>query len=136
MAEEHIKKEYPLSDVTARIIAAATQVHRALGPGFNEILYQRALALELPVHNLEFSREVWIDVHYRGTKVRARRVDFVVDEVTVKKVQSGARRRGFRASIVLPESIRVQGRTPAQFRKQDIADQAAGELKGMEPLKH
>ena len=84
MAEEHVKKEYPLSDVTARIIAAATQVHRALGPGFNEILCQRALALELPVHHLEFSREVWIDVHYKGAKVGTKRVDFIVDEVMVE----------------------------------------------------
>ena len=84
MAEEYVKKEYPLSEVTARIIAAATQVHRALGPGFNEILYQRALALELPAHNLEFGREVWIDVHYRDVKIGAKRVDFVVDEVMVE----------------------------------------------------
>ncbi len=84
MAEQHIKKEYPLSDVTARIIAAATQVHRSLGPGFNEILYQRALALELPVHGLGFSREVWIDVHYRGVKVGTKRVDFIVDDVMVE----------------------------------------------------
>jgi len=84
MAEQYVKKEYPLSDVTARIIAAATEVHRTLGPGFEEVIYQRALARELPTHNLEFSREVWMDVHYKGEKVGSKRVDFVIDQVMVE----------------------------------------------------
>ena len=58
MVQRYVKDEYPLSDVTARILAAATAVHRTLGPGFEEVIYQRALAVELPAHNLEFSREV------------------------------------------------------------------------------
>jgi GxxExxY protein len=57
MSQQYVKEEYPLSDVTARIIAAATEVHHTLRPGFEEVFYQRALALELPAHNLEFSRE-------------------------------------------------------------------------------
>ena len=84
MAEPYVKKEYPLSDVTARIIAAATEVHHTLGPGFEEVIYQRALARELPAHNLEFSREVWMDVHYKGEKVGSKRVDFVIDQVMVE----------------------------------------------------
>ena len=84
MVQQYVKDEYPLSDVTARIIAAATEVHRTLGPGFEEVIYQRALALELPAHNLEFGREVWMDVYYKGTKVGRKRVDFVIDEVMVE----------------------------------------------------
>jgi GxxExxY protein len=84
MSQPYVKAEYPLSDVTARIIAAATEVHRELGPGFEEVIYQRALTRELPAHRLEFSREVWIDVHYKGEKVGSKRVDFVVDEVMVE----------------------------------------------------
>jgi GxxExxY protein len=38
----------------------------------------------LPSHNLEFSREVWIEVTYKGTKVGRKRVDFVIDEVMVE----------------------------------------------------
>jgi GxxExxY protein len=79
-----VKAEYPLSHLTARIIAAATEVHRQLGPGFEEVIYQRALARELPAHDLEFSREVWIDVYYKGEKVGRKRVDFIVDEVMVE----------------------------------------------------
>ena len=84
MSQQYVKAEYPLSDVTARIIAAATEVHHELGPGFEEVIYQRALARELPAHSLEYSREVWIDVHYKGEKVGSKRVDFVVDEVMVE----------------------------------------------------
>jgi GxxExxY protein len=84
MNQQYVKAEYPLSDVTARIIAAATEVHRALGPGFEEVIYQRALARELPAHQLEFSREVWMDVRYKGEKVGSKRVDFVIDEVMVE----------------------------------------------------
>ena len=72
MSQQYVKSQYPLSDITARIIAAAQEVHHTLGPGFEEVIYQRALARELPLHNLEFSREVWIDVHYKGEKVGKR----------------------------------------------------------------
>ena len=41
-----------------------------------------SLLLELPVHNLEFDREVWSDVYYKGAKVGRKRVDFVIDEVS------------------------------------------------------
>src|SRR5512135_963207 len=84
MSHQYVKTEYPLSDVTARIIAAATEVHRTLGLGFEEVIYQRALARELPAHQLEFSREVWMDIRYKGEKVGSKRVDFVIDEVMVE----------------------------------------------------
>ncbi|NIN64475.1 MAG: GxxExxY protein, partial [Anaerolineae bacterium] len=57
------------SALTGRIIAAAQEVHRVLGPGFEEVIYQRALAKELPAHSLDHTREVWIDVLYKGEKV-------------------------------------------------------------------
>jgi len=84
MTNAYVNSEYLLSDITARIIAAAQEVHRELGPGFEELIYQRALARELPVHQLEFSREVWIDVHYKGEKVGRKRVDFIIDQVMVE----------------------------------------------------
>ena len=84
MAEQYVKSEYLLSDVTARIIAAAKEVHHELGPGFEKVFYQRALAQELPLHGLEFTREVGIDVYYKGAKLGQKRVDFVIDEVMVE----------------------------------------------------
>ena len=84
MNQSYVNAKYPLSDVTARIIAAATEVQQGLGPGFEEVIYQRALARELPAHDLEFSREVWMDIRYKGVKVGSKRVDFVIDQVMVE----------------------------------------------------
>lgn len=79
-----VRPEYPQSETTARIIGAAQQVHRNLGPGYEEVFYQRALALELPGHGLDFNREVWIDVLYKGQNVGRKRVDFLIEEVMVE----------------------------------------------------
>ena len=84
MTQQYVREEYPLSEVTSRIIKAAKEVHREHGPGFREVIYQRSLALEFPVHNLDFSREVWMDVYYKGQKVGSKRVDFIVEEVLVE----------------------------------------------------
>jgi GxxExxY protein len=78
--ETYVDDRYPLSALTARIIAAAQEVHHILGSGFEEVIYQRALAKELPAHGLEYTREVWIDVVYKGEKVGRKRVDFVVGD--------------------------------------------------------
>lgn len=84
MTNPYVRKEYPLSETTGKIIGAAKVVHRELGPGFEEVIYQRALALEFPIHGLDFSREVWMDVHYKGQKIGRKRVDFIVEEVMVE----------------------------------------------------
>jgi GxxExxY protein len=82
--QDFIKSEYLQSDITGRIITAALNVHRNLGPGFREVIYQRALVLELPIQEMEFSREVWIDINYRGQKVGRHRVDFIIEEVMLE----------------------------------------------------
>jgi len=84
MTQRYVKPQYPLSAVTAQIIAAATEVHKTLGPGFREIIYQRALARELLARGLGFSREVWINVRYKGEKIGRKRVDFIIDDVMVE----------------------------------------------------
>jgi len=78
--DTYVDRRYPLSALTSRIIAAAHEVHRTLGPGFEEVIYQRALAKELGAQGLEFDREVWIEVVYKGDKIGKKRVDFVVGD--------------------------------------------------------
>jgi len=78
----YVKEEYPLSELTGRIIAAAREVHKVLGPGFMEVIYQRSLAKELPCYDLEFTREVNIDVTYKGLHVGKKRVDFMIGDKT------------------------------------------------------
>jgi GxxExxY protein len=84
MTQTYVKPEYPHSATTARIIKAAQTVHWELGPGYKEIFYQRALARELDALDLDFSREVEIDIHYKGLKLGHIRVDFVVEDVLVE----------------------------------------------------
>ena len=57
-------------------------MHHELGPGFLEVIYQRALALELPAHEVDFNREVEIAIYYRGRRVEKQRVDYLTNDQT------------------------------------------------------
>ena len=74
-----IKKEYPESELTGKIIGCAMEVHRILGNGFQEVIYQRALAIEMANQGLSFSREHEMEIHYKGENIGLRRVDFFVE---------------------------------------------------------
>lgn len=80
MTQTHVDKQYLMSDLTSRIIACAIEVHKTLGPGFEEVFYQRALERELTAAGIEATREVWIDVEYKGLKLGKKRVDFVIED--------------------------------------------------------
>jgi GxxExxY protein len=71
--------EYQHSETTKQVIAAAMAVHGELGNGFQEVIYQRALAWEMESRKMVFGREVEMPVYYQGMEVGMRRVDFVVD---------------------------------------------------------
>jgi GxxExxY protein len=74
-----IKKEYAESELTGKIIGCAMEVHKFLGNGFQEFIYQRALAIELKNEGIEFSREHEMDIFYKGEKIGSRRVDFFIE---------------------------------------------------------
>ncbi|MBX9850764.1 MAG: GxxExxY protein [Cytophagaceae bacterium] len=74
-----IKKEYPLSDLTGKIIGCAMEVHRHMGNGFQEVIYQRAMEIEMQTIGLEFSREHEMEIFYKGENIGTRRVDFFVE---------------------------------------------------------
>jgi GxxExxY protein len=77
---ETIKPEYKYSELTGKIIGCAMEVHKALGNGFQEVIYQRALAYEMELQGLSFSREFEMPVFYKNLQVGTRRVDFLVEE--------------------------------------------------------
>jgi GxxExxY protein len=81
---EYAEKDYPHSGLTSRIIGCAIEVHRTLGPGFEEVFYQRALNRELEAAGIDAAREVWMDVRYKGIVLGKKRVDFVTDECLVE----------------------------------------------------
>lgn len=74
-----IKAEYKYSELTGRIIGCAMEAHNALGNGFQEVIYQRALAHEFQLQNLTFDREYEMPVVYKNRPVGSRRVDFLID---------------------------------------------------------
>jgi GxxExxY protein len=75
-------------DLTRRIIAAAMKVHSTLGNGFQEVIYQRALEIEFPYHNLAFEREKEMSIHYRGHEIGTRRVDFFVENLIMVELKA------------------------------------------------
>ena len=74
-----INEEYKYSDITSKIIGCAMTVHKALGNGFQEVIYQRALEIELSLVDLKFNREFEMPLFYREQHIGTRRVDFLVD---------------------------------------------------------
>jgi GxxExxY protein len=75
-----VNEHYLYSELTGRIIGCAMEVHRALGNGFQEVIYQRALAIEMKRQELRFSREHEMKILYRGEEIGTRRVDFFVEQ--------------------------------------------------------
>ena len=74
-----IKEEYKYSAITEKIIGCAMKVHNTLGNGFQEVIYQRAMAIELGRAGVEFAREVERQIYYDGQEIGTRRVDFLVE---------------------------------------------------------
>ncbi len=75
-----IKEEYKYSAITQLIIGCAMKVHNTLGNGFQEVIYQRALAIEMNKQGLPFAREMVMPIFYEDENIGIRRVDFFVAE--------------------------------------------------------
>ena len=75
-------------ELTHKIIGAAMEVHKALGNGFQEVIYQRALAIEMADRNIGFSREHEMSIQYKGHDIGTRRVDFFVEEKIMVEIKA------------------------------------------------
>lgn len=76
-----INDQYKHSALTSKIIGCAMTVHRTLGNGFREVIYQRALEIEMRLEGLSFSREFEMPIFYREQQIGTRRVDFLVEAI-------------------------------------------------------
>jgi GxxExxY protein len=76
-----INEQYKYSALTAKIIGCAMTVHKALGNGFQEVIYQRALEIEMRLAGIDFSREFEMPIFYREAQIGTRRVDFLVENL-------------------------------------------------------
>jgi GxxExxY protein len=75
-------------ELTYKIIGCAMKVHNTLGPGFQEVIYQRCLAIELERAGLGFTREQEHIIFYEGIDVGTRRADFVVENTIVVELKA------------------------------------------------
>lgn len=83
-----VDTNYLYSELTARIIGCAMEVHRILGQGFMEVIYQRALEVEMLSQGLNFSREHEMRIFYKGVDIGSRRVDFFVEEKVMVEIKA------------------------------------------------
>ncbi len=84
------QEEYKYSELTQTIIGCAMKVHSFLGNGFQEVIYQRALALELRNSEINFQREIEQQIFYRDydEPIGTRRADFVVEEKVLVELKA------------------------------------------------
>ena len=74
--------------MTYRIIGCAMKVHSTLGNGFQEVIYQRCLAIEMERAGIDFGREVEQTIYYEGVNAGSRRADFIVENRIVVELKA------------------------------------------------
>lgn len=83
-----IKEQYKYSELTGKIIGCAMEVHKILGNGFQEVIYQRALAKEMGLQGIGFSREHDMPIFYKDEQIGTRRVDFLIEDVISVEIKA------------------------------------------------
>jgi len=74
-----VMTDFKYGEITEKIIGASFRIHNTLGTGFQEVIYQRALELELKSNDIEHVREFEMPIYYMDQKIGTRRVDFLVE---------------------------------------------------------
>ena len=77
--------------LTQKIISAAFEVHRNVGPGLIESIYEEALCVEMQIRRIDYSRQVGIDVDYKGVTIKGQRIDLIVEKQVVVELKSVSR---------------------------------------------
>ena len=77
-----------LDEITYKINGCAMKVHKTMGNGFQEVIYQRCLYLELRNTGLSFGREIEQTIYYNGVEVGTRRADFIVEDKVIVELKA------------------------------------------------
>lgn len=88
MLKEYPEKDYPAAPLTEEILAAAIEVHKTLGPGFLERIYENALIVELEVRGHQVDQQIEVPVTYKGQLIGSHRMDLLVDKEVVLELKS------------------------------------------------
>jgi len=81
-------KDSSINELTHKIIGCAMEVHNQMGNGFQEVIYQRALSIELTLNGIQHEREVEMPLKYKGYDIGTRRVDFFVEEKIMVEIKA------------------------------------------------
>jgi GxxExxY protein len=88
MSANDSPQDLPDDSITERIIGAAIEVHRVLGPGLLESIYEEALCREFDLRNIRYERQPALDVIYKGHVIKGLRVDILVEGSVVVEIKS------------------------------------------------
>jgi GxxExxY protein len=77
-----------MDELTEKIIGAAIEVHRILGPGLLESVYEEALCVELQLRNLSYKRQVEVEFQYKGQIIKGQRLDLLVEGQVIVELKS------------------------------------------------
>lgn len=75
-------------ELTGKIISAAVEVHRTLGPGLLESVYEEALCHEFSLRGIKFERQISVDIVYKGHPITGQRLDLLVEGEVVVELKS------------------------------------------------
>jgi GxxExxY protein len=113
-------------EITYQIIGCAMKVHNELGNGFQEVIYQRCLEIELKKNELHFGREVEQEIYYDEKVVGTRRADFVVEDQVIVELKAVinledvhlAQAKNYVVAYDFPVGLLINfGSTSLQFKK-------------------
>ena len=82
------QKEFPLKEITQRIISCALEVHSTLGPGLLESVYEEALAHEFTLRKMEYVRQKEVSLRYKGKDIGKHRIDYLVDDEVILELKA------------------------------------------------
>ena len=75
-------------DLTEKIIGAAIEVHRELGPGLLESIYEEALCYEFDLQKIRYNRQVPADITYKGKVIKGQKLDLIVEGQVVLEIKA------------------------------------------------
>jgi GxxExxY protein len=78
--ERQLPRVFPPDPLTERIIGAAIEVHRILGPGLLESVYEQALCHEFELRGIQYESQAHVEMHYKDKKIKDQRIDLVVGD--------------------------------------------------------
>ena len=91
---------HPFEELSSRILGAAVEVHKALGPGFLESIYQRAMEVALNHRGIRFQRQKEVRVYFEGEDLGVQRLDLVVEQQVILELKAVKALEEFRSAPV------------------------------------